>query len=247
MPNRCWPGVMYVFIAARPNPVTHMLTFTQAFANAVQTKYKNHVRLSIHSSTGASKLSVSLLPTDTFYTTPWHCTIAFLKDGTVTSGMRSDFESDPRFELVYKDERPAYYREQSDLYSWGEAKGGVECDPLYPAGVLIKPKMSGSMSMEDIDATKVRALSEMVSPVVLRGFGKSPVRESFISKAHEFGEPLPWKFGLVLEVKDRGSSTGGLNNVLSAEWMPFHFDGLFKTQTITDDDGKHRLVPVPPR
>ena len=213
----------------------------------MQQEYKDHVRLSIHPSTGANKLSISLLPTESTYTTPWHCSVAFKLDGTLVSGLRADFESDDRFELVYEDGRPSYFRETSELFTWGEAKGGISCEPLYPSGVLIRPSVPGAMRMEDVDAAKTRALSEIVSPVVLRGFCKNLKKDTFVHKAEEMGRPLPWKFGLVLEVKDAGANTGGLNNVLSAEWMPFHFDGLFKTKKQIDDKGEEVVLPDPPQ
>lgn len=213
----------------------------------MQQEYKDHVRLSIHPSTGANKISISLLPTDSAYTTPWHCSVAFRLDGTLMSGPRAGFESDDRYELVHEGDRPSYFRERSDLLSWGEAKGGISCEPLYPSGMLIKPSVPGSMRMDDVDGAKTRALAEVVSPVVLRGFCKTPKKEVFVRKAEEMGRPLPWKFGLVLEVKDAGSNTGGLNNVLSAEWMPFHFDGLFKTKKQINNRGEEVVVPDPPR
>ncbi|KMU75792.1 pyoverdine/dityrosine biosynthesis protein [Coccidioides immitis RMSCC 3703] len=136
--------------------------------------------------------------------------------------------------------------EKSDLYTWGS--GPITVTPLYPCGVMITPtEGAGMLSMRDIDPQKVRALSEINSPVVLRGFDGTRERERFIEKASEFGTPLPWKFGILLEVKDRGADTRGLNNVLSAEWMPFHFDGLFKTEEKTKEDGTIYKVPNPPR
>ncbi|KAK5996448.1 Isocyanide synthase xanB [Cladobotryum mycophilum] len=224
-----------------------MMCRGDAFASAVRQKYKDHVRLSIHPSTGAAKLSIGLLPTSTIYTTPWHCTIAYKLDGTVTTGMRSEFEKDDSFELVYENGRPSYFREKSDLTSWGTEKGGIVCEPMYPSGWMIKPaKGPFTLSMDDVDGKKVRALSEINSPVVLRGFIKKPNQEQFVKKSEEFGTPLPWKFGLVLEVKDRGSNNGGLNNVLSAEWMPFHYDGLFKTVKQKNEQGEDVFVSTPP-
>jgi hypothetical protein len=39
--------------------------------------------------------------------------VAFLADGTLTSGPKGDFESNPKFELVCdKDGRPSYFRER---------------------------------------------------------------------------------------------------------------------------------------
>lgn len=192
-------------------------------------------------------MSISLLPTESIYTTPWHCTIGLRLDGTLESGMRAKFEGDDNFELIFENDRPSYFRERSELYGWAETKGGVICEPLYPSGLLIKPCKKGAMSIEDVDAVKVRALSERNSPIVLRGFTKTTDRDRYIKKARDFGQLLPWKFGLVLEVKDQGSNSGGLNNVLSSEWMPFHFDGLFKTEKQENSRGEQVLVPVPPR
>lgn len=178
------------------------------------------------------------------FTTPWHCTIAYMMDGTVTSAMKCDLEADDRFELIYENDRPSYFREKSDVFTWAEAKGGVTCAPIYPCGWLVTPTAGKkALSIQDLDATKVRKLAEVGSPIVLRGFANTTNRDMYVEKAYELGEPTPWKFGLVLEVKDQGSDTRGLNNVLSAEWMPFHFDGLFKTMTKTGEDGKERLVP----
>ncbi|KAM0251263.1 hypothetical protein ACHAQJ_008296 [Trichoderma viride] len=223
-----------------------MLIRGQAFARAVRDKFSNHVRLSIHPSTGHNKVSVSTLPTDTSYTTPWHCAVAVRQDGTITSGLAQTFWDDPTWELVYENGRPSYFREKSDLYTW--SSGAITVNPLYPCGVIIEPtEGANKLSMQDIDAQKVRALSEINSPVILRGFSGTKNREKYIEKASEFGTPLPWKFGILLEVKDRGADTRGLNNVLSSEWMPFHFDGLFKTLDHTKEDGTVYKLPNPPR
>ncbi|GKU06000.1 unnamed protein product [Fusarium langsethiae] len=225
-----------------------MMARGDAFANAVRQKYPDHVRLSIHPSTGANKLSVSLLPTDSIYTTPWHCSVAYRLDGTIRTGVRSEFDSDDTLELVYDNGRPSYYREKSAFLSWAEDKGGIVVDPMYPAGLVIRPANGhGSLTLDDIDTKKVRALSEINSPVVLKGFVKKPNRDRFIDLSHRFGTPLPWKFGLLLEVKDRGQDGRGLNNVLSAEPMPFHYDGLFKVVKQTDEDGTEKSVSTPPQ
>ncbi|KAL6699452.1 Pyoverdine/dityrosine biosynthesis domain-containing protein [Trichoderma pleuroticola] len=225
-----------------------MMARGDAFASAVRQKYKDSVRLSIHPSTGATKLSISLLPTDSTYTTPWHCAVAYRLDGTTTTGMRSDFENDDSYELVYENGRPSYYREKSHLFSWGAEKGGVVFEPLYPSGFLVKPARGPySMTMDDVDAKKVRSLSEINSPVILRGFIKKPNKDQFAKKSEEFGKPTAWKFGLILEVKDQGTNSRGLNNVLSREWMPWHYDGLFKTVKQVDENGEETLVSTPPR
>lgn len=101
--------------------------------------------------------------------------------------------------------------------------------------------------MQDIDMKKVRALAELNSPIILRGFEGTKSFDLFKLKAREMGSVMPWKFGEVLVVKDAGAESGGLNNVLSAERMPMHFDGLFKTAKVLGDDGVERTVPQPPR
>ncbi|RYP70480.1 hypothetical protein DL771_005417 [Monosporascus sp. 5C6A] len=90
-----------------------MLKRGDAFAKAVKCAFPDHLRLSIHQSTGEHKISISLLPTDTGYTTPWHCSVAFRGDGSLTSGPKGEFEKDPNLELVYEDGRPSYFREKT--------------------------------------------------------------------------------------------------------------------------------------
>lgn len=194
-----------------------------------------------------TKTSISVLPTNTSFTTPWHCSIAFNLDGTTTTGHHSQFDADDRYELVYKNGRPSFYLEKTELFSWGENNGGVSCEPLYPAGIMLRPAAGpNALSVEDVDGAKVRALAQRNSPVILRGFAKTRDRELFVQASHRLGKPTGWKFGLVLEVKDQGSDTRGLNNVLSAEWMPFHYDGLFKTEKRAQADGNEEVVSTPP-
>lgn len=223
-----------------------MLRRGEAFARAVRENFPDHVRLSIHPSTGENKISINVLPVPKVIT-PWHSTVAIMTDGSVLAGQRKSFEDDANMELVYEDGRPSYFRERSELYTWGPS-ASVAFEPMYPSGIMIRPSQEAkSLAIQDIDAQKVRALAELNSPVVLRGFAHTKNRDAYIAKSYEMGVPTPWKFGLVLEVKDRGAEGQGLNNVLSQEWMPFHFDGMFKTQKQTRDDGSEYLVPNPPR
>jgi len=56
---------------------------------------------------------LNLLPTESSYTTPWHCCIALRDDGSVTSAPKGDFEENPVFELIWENGRPSYFRENS--------------------------------------------------------------------------------------------------------------------------------------
>ncbi|KAI9750496.1 MAG: hypothetical protein M4579_006446 [Chaenotheca gracillima] len=94
-----------------------------AFAGAVKKNFPDYLRLSIHQSTGEHKISLSLLPTKTSFTTPWHCSVAFRADGTLTSGPRGQFEADPTFEIAYVDGRASYFREKKDSDILSENRG----------------------------------------------------------------------------------------------------------------------------
>ena len=100
-----------------------------AFAGAVSQSYGDYLRLSIHQSTGANKISINLLPTRTRYTTPWHCAAAYKLDGSFTSGPKGEFEADPRYELVMANGRPSHYVEKkAGDFITGEYKENVGVD-----------------------------------------------------------------------------------------------------------------------
>ncbi|EKD13238.1 uncharacterized protein L3040_003039 [Drepanopeziza brunnea f. sp. 'multigermtubi'] len=219
-----------------------MITRGAAFSAAVKFAFPDAVRISIHASHHEYKMPISLLPGKTCgYTTPWHSATAMEQDGSFHFGHRDVFDSDENYELVYRHGRPSYFRRKSELYNWGT---DVEIHPIYPCGLMITPK--GPAALQDIEMRKVRGLAEYNSPVVMRGFRDTKDLESFKGKAREMGTILPWKFGEVLVVKDGGAETMGLNDVLSSEPMPMHFDGLFKTKKI-DVAGVEKLVPQAPQ
>ncbi|KAI1046602.1 hypothetical protein LB505_010658 [Fusarium chuoi] len=89
-----------------------MIIRGSAFAGAIKAAFPNHLRLSIHHSTGEHKVSLSLLHTKTGYTTPWHCCVALMANGEWLSAPMSDFQDDPSFDVVYEDGRPSYFREK---------------------------------------------------------------------------------------------------------------------------------------
>ncbi|KAI0429012.1 pyoverdine/dityrosine biosynthesis family protein [Xylaria sp. FL1042] len=89
-----------------------MIIRGDAFARATKKYCPNHLRLSIHQSTGEHKVSISLLPTTGMFTTPWHCSVAFCNDGSIISKPKIEFEFDPTFELVYENGRPSYFQEK---------------------------------------------------------------------------------------------------------------------------------------
>ncbi|CAL3970609.1 unnamed protein product [Diplocarpon coronariae] len=230
-----------------------MIARGKAFSNAVSSAFPRAVRLSIHASMDEMKLPISLFPgSNNNFVTPWHTSSVIDVKGTIRLAHRSTFSADSTYELVTRNGLPSHFQEASPLYQWAGCP--IDVTPLYPAGIVISPQDGlDAVPIERVDMMKVKALAELNSPVVLRGFSTTPspesptTRELFMKKGREMGPIMPWKFGEVLVVKDGGDATGGLNNVLSAEPMPFHFDGLFKTIKVRDYDGSDKLVPQPPQ
>ncbi|KAH9843366.1 Spore wall maturation protein DIT1 [Teratosphaeria destructans] len=88
-----------------------MLIRGHAFAGAVKSAYPDHLRLSIHHSTGEHKVSISLLETKSEFTTPWHCSVAQLANGEWLSGPKSEFDRDPRYTLVFENGALSHFKE----------------------------------------------------------------------------------------------------------------------------------------
>ena len=157
-------------------------------------------------------------------------------DGSFVPASRAELaEWKVPLEPVFKHGRLFCHRETSPLFDWGHVP--VSFDAQYPCGLRVTATQPDT-PFSWVDMHKLRQLAELNSPIVLRGFVGAGDRGMFVAKAGEMGAIQRWKFGELLAVKDAGAKDGGLNNVLSAEPMPFHFDGLFKVV-----DGK----PQPPR
>ncbi|OAX83873.1 hypothetical protein ACJ72_01775 [Emergomyces africanus] len=76
-------------------------------------------------------------------------------------------------ELIFEHGRPSYFREKSPLYDWGGVD--VEFQNTYPSGILISPRnRSCRYQVSRIDMRKVRALVELCSPVILKGWLDPP-------------------------------------------------------------------------
>lgn len=113
-----------------------------AFAGACKHAFPNHLRLSIHMSTGEHKISMSLLDTKTGFTTPWHCSIAQLADGEWISAPKGDFETNPRMEVVYENGRPSYFREKPEPL----AEAVTTLVPATDGGLLSEPQLATATS-----------------------------------------------------------------------------------------------------
>jgi len=159
-----------------------MMLRAEAFTKIIQATCPDYVRLSIHPSSGAAKLSVPLLVENKgnpsaggcgFPRTPWHSSIAVAVDG----GYRSVHAKDVRdtHELVMKEGRAWCFRERSELFELGE---DVEIEHLYSCGIEVRPRAAASQAGEEARLSpsaeeKVRQLAAL-QPVRLVGFADAP-------------------------------------------------------------------------
>nr|POE54265.1 zeb2-regulated abc transporter 1 [Quercus suber] len=141
-----------------------------AFAGAVKASYPNHLRLSIHQSTGEHKISLSLLNTKSDFTTPWHCSVALMADGTWLSAPKGDFERDARFEVVNEADRPSYFQEKvcdPPEASLGEVQVLVE-QPAYTSNGYTTARSSFGQIDEKSFADPTQTASSMTSPSAVK-------------------------------------------------------------------------------
>ncbi|KAH7309635.1 Pyoverdine/dityrosine biosynthesis protein-domain-containing protein [Stachybotrys elegans] len=140
-----------------------------AFSAMLKEKFPEHIRLSIHPSTGLTKISMPLIPQpDSVSMTPWHCAVAVDVKGNFKTAHAEDLRED--YDVAYKDGRPYCFRERSSLYNW-DAK--VEFDYLYGRGLLVRnaggpEQTSDSLSAGDRD--KMATLLTLQGKVVMEGF-----------------------------------------------------------------------------
>ena len=146
-----------------------MITRGKAFAALVSAGLPDHVRLSIHRSTGAHKLSFPLIPQpDHFSMTPWHCSVAVTSKGQFCTAHASQVRE--RFDLIEQDGRPYYFRDRSDVWNWDVP---VTFEFFYPKGVFVRAKATADDQLPKIgpkELEKVKQLGKFFSTVITLGF-----------------------------------------------------------------------------
>jgi pyoverdine/dityrosine biosynthesis protein Dit1/alpha-ketoglutarate-dependent taurine dioxygenase len=218
-----------------------MLKRGKAYAKLIASSTQSEIRLSIHESNNVGKITLNLFPpsTNPDFITPWHGAVAVLADASVRVVDVSKVDMS-KFDVVEKEGRPWLLREKSDLFNWQ----GMELDfePLFPCGMKVSPKEgSGPYKFEDVDMKLVRRLALATAPLLLRGFSMEVEKEVFRGKARELGSIQQWPFGDILEVTENPEFN--MNNVLTREAMPFHYDGVFLTKT---DEKTGEVISIPP-
>ncbi|KAJ5919634.1 hypothetical protein N7454_009469 [Penicillium verhagenii] len=228
-----------------------MIVRGKMFAAAIRANRKDYVRLSIHESAGERKLSCSLIPQTrgSLGFTPWHASVAVALDGSFRTVHAEDVRD--THDLIYKNGKPYYFRERSELFDWSSNGIAVKFEHQYPCGLIIRPadidNVKAPPSISDIPMEKVRKLSNGMSPVILRGFAETLVEDLYVKAGEDLGKVLPWSFGIIQKVRDAGRSDKLGNNVTSNEAMPMHFDGMFKFEEVADPTtGEIKKVQRPP-
>lgn len=222
--------------------LTLYIPLYQAYAKLIASASPSSIRLSIHESNNVDKITIDLFPPpmNPNFLTPWHGAVALFADASVRVVDASTIDQS-KFDIVNNAEgRPWLLREKSDLFSWPGMT--LDFEPLYPCGMLVKPREGhGPYRFENVDMKRVRRLALATAPLLLRGFTMEVRKEVFRTKASELGEIQMWPFGDILEVRENASFN--MNNVLTSEAMPFHYDGVFKT---AKDDQTGEWISVPP-
>jgi alpha-ketoglutarate-dependent taurine dioxygenase len=200
------------------------------------------IHLTIHESNNVGRITLNLLPPiiNPDLILPWHGAVALLPNATMRIVDVSTVDL-THFEIVYTDTgRPWLLRAKCELFNWPGMV--VDFEPLFPCGLLVRPKEgNGPYRIEEVDMQRVRHLALATAPVLLRGFTMQVEKEVLRCKARELGEIQQWPFGDILEVRQNDDLD--MNNVLTREAMPFHYDGVFK---MTQDEKTSEWISTPP-
>ncbi|KAI4182038.1 MAG: hypothetical protein L6R41_006245 [Letrouitia leprolyta] len=219
-----------------------MLKRGKAFAKLIEQTSSSYIRLSIHESNNVGKITIDLFTpgTNPSFLTPWHAAVAVMADASVQILDAPKIDKSKFYTQTSASGRPWLLRERSDLFNWGSMK--LDFEPLYPCGMIVKPQPGiKPYKFEDVDMKHVRRLALSTAPLLLRGFTMEVQKEVFRAKANELGEIQMWPFGDIIEIRENPGMN--MNNVLTNEAMPFHYDGVFKT---VKDEKTGEAISVPP-
>ncbi|KAL7958005.1 Pyoverdine/dityrosine biosynthesis domain-containing protein [Trichoderma compactum] len=146
-----------------------LITRGKAYAAIIDDNFPEHIRLSIHRSTGSNKLSFPLVPQpDGSSMTPWHCSVAVTSEGQFHTALAADLRGS--FHVIEQDGRPYYFRDRSDVWKWDVP---VEFEVFYPKGLYIRAKAIEGEAAPKIgpnELAKIEQLRKGFSPVSPVGF-----------------------------------------------------------------------------
>ncbi|KAF4761155.1 hypothetical protein HAV15_007315 [Penicillium sp. str.  len=125
------------------------------YAELVRQIYPDSLRLSIHPSSGQTKLSCPLIPQkNSFSMSPWHCSIAVTTTGEFITAHHSTHRQ--KFDLIKKDGQPYFFRERSPLFDWDAS---VEFEHHYGQNLVIRVQKQIDQELSDLDLDKMALLA----------------------------------------------------------------------------------------
>ncbi|KUJ17584.1 uncharacterized protein LY89DRAFT_747245 [Mollisia scopiformis] len=147
-----------------------MITRGSAFASAIESAFPDHVRLSIHRSSGRNKLSFPLVPQPNHFSmTPWHSAVAVTAKGEFRTGHMLSL-AEMHDVVKNKDGRPFCFRDRSPLWEWE----GVEFEFAYPKTLIVRAKKveDGGVTprLGEEEMKKLKQFGKGFSPVITSGF-----------------------------------------------------------------------------
>nr|RBQ99993.1 hypothetical protein FVER53263_08710 [Fusarium verticillioides] len=194
-----------------------MLIRGYAFAAAVKHGFPNHLRLSIHQSTGEYKISMALLNTKTGFTTPWHCCVALTATGEWTSAPKGEYLKDPSMEIIHENGRPSYFQEivgSNEPYQKAESESReANSSDSQSTSSLTELQRPVSSPLTEADRERLAELAELVISASFKRTDdhmksdRSDVDKALDCNANEL-RTVAWLKELI-NVMDRG--TGGDN------------------------------------
>ncbi|KHN94903.1 Pyoverdine biosynthesis [Metarhizium album ARSEF 1941] len=150
-----------------------MMIRAESFTKLLQAYCPEYVRLSIHPSSGAVKLSVPLITqaSGDFPRSPWHSSLAISLDGSYKTVHSRDVQES--HDLVPKDGRGFYFREKSE--QWDFEDDEIVCEPRYPNRMIVRPARlellgTKSLSARQLEKLAVLRAAHTAGPVVATGF-----------------------------------------------------------------------------
>lgn len=150
-----------------------MMIRAESFTKLLQARCPEYVRLSIHPSTGAVKLSVPLIiqASGDFPRSPWHSSLAVAADGSYSTVHSKDVRES--HDLILRDSRGYYFREKSD--QWDFEDDEIVCEPRYPNQLIVRPSRMELLGTKELSAKQQKKLAALraahtAGPVIAAGF-----------------------------------------------------------------------------
>ncbi|TDZ46123.1 Spore wall maturation protein DIT1 [Colletotrichum trifolii] len=142
-----------------------------AYEKALEAKYPEAIRLSIHRSTGKNKISIPLIPqSDGFGLTPWHSTLLVTaRRGGFCTKLAKDLADRARYEVIEKDGKPYYVREKHPDFEWPEY---VKIHHRYGGKIIVEStsRVDGERGLPDNLKLKLANLALRPEGVEVKGF-----------------------------------------------------------------------------